>query len=76
MTRIDLSPEEVTNALQLNNLRDRLWYVVPSVATQGTGIFEGLVSFQILVSCSRSHSHPLGMVIKQRQIPAHEIIAA
>jgi len=37
-----LSPEEVTNALQLNQLRDRLWYVVPSVATQGTGIFEGL----------------------------------
>ncbi|OXV08465.1 hypothetical protein Egran_03772 [Elaphomyces granulatus] len=37
-----LSPEEVTNALQLNKLRDRLWYVVPSVATQGTGIFEGL----------------------------------
>ncbi|RAO64716.1 uncharacterized protein BHQ10_000728 [Talaromyces amestolkiae] len=37
-----LSPEEITNALQLNKLKDRLWYVVPSVATEGTGIFEGL----------------------------------
>lgn len=40
----DMSPEEVTNALQLTKLKDKLWYVVPSVATQGTGIFEGLVS--------------------------------
>jgi ADP-ribosylation factor protein 6 len=34
----------VTNALQLNRLKDKLWYVAPSVATEGTGIFEGLVS--------------------------------
>ncbi|EAW09779.1 putative ADP-ribosylation factor 6 [Aspergillus clavatus NRRL 1] len=37
-----LSPEEITNALQLNKLKDKLWYVAPSVATEGTGIFEGL----------------------------------
>lgn len=37
-----MSPEEVTNALELHKLKDRLWYVVPSVATEGTGIFEGL----------------------------------
>ncbi|KAJ9294036.1 hypothetical protein DTO271G3_7164 [Paecilomyces variotii] len=37
-----MSPEDVTNALQLTKLKDKLWYVVPSVATQGTGIFEGL----------------------------------
>ncbi|PKY08313.1 putative ADP-ribosylation factor 6 [Aspergillus campestris IBT 28561] len=37
-----LSPEEVTSALQLNKLKDKLWYVAPSVATDGTGIFEGL----------------------------------
>ncbi|KAF7588161.1 hypothetical protein BBP40_006098 [Aspergillus hancockii] len=37
-----LSPEDVTNALQLNKLKDKLWYVAPSVATEGTGIFEGL----------------------------------
>ena len=32
------------NALQLTKLKDKLWYVAPSVATEGTGIFEGLVS--------------------------------
>ena len=41
----DMSPEEVTQALQLTKLKDKLWYVAPSVATEGTGIFEGLVSF-------------------------------
>nr|ADI46685.1 ADP-ribosylation factor [Monascus purpureus] len=37
-----LSPEEITNALQLTKLKDKLWYVVPSIATEGTGVFEGL----------------------------------
>lgn len=44
ITLSDLSPEEITNALQLTKLKDKLWYVVPSIATEGTGIFEGLVS--------------------------------
>ena len=47
---VDMTPEEVTSALQLNTLKECLWYVVPSVATQGTGIFEGLVSFQRFAS--------------------------
>ncbi|KAJ5684150.1 uncharacterized protein N7477_000495 [Penicillium maclennaniae] len=38
----DLSPEEITQQLQLTKLKDKLWYVAPSVATDGTGIFEGL----------------------------------
>ncbi|KAJ5105823.1 hypothetical protein NUU61_003170 [Penicillium alfredii] len=37
-----LSPEDITNELQLTKLKDKLWYVAPSVATDGTGIFEGL----------------------------------
>mgnify|MGYP006868022689 FL=1 len=41
---LDLSPEEITQQLQLTKLKDKLWYVAPSVATDGTGIFEGLVS--------------------------------
>ena len=49
VSRADLSPEEVTSALQLNKLKDKLWYVAPSVATDGTGIFEGLVSFLFLL---------------------------
>lgn len=44
LTNSDLSPEEMINALQLTKLKDKLWYVAPSVATEGTGIFEGLVS--------------------------------
>lgn len=45
-----MSPEEVTNALELHKLKDRLWYVVPSVATEGTGIFEGLVRILLVRS--------------------------
>ncbi|KAG0159459.1 hypothetical protein PDIDSM_6981 [Penicillium digitatum] len=37
-----LSPEEITEQLHLTKLKDKLWYVTPSVATDGTGIFEGL----------------------------------
>jgi hypothetical protein len=43
-----LSPEEITQQLELTKLKDKLWYVAPSVATDGTGIFEGLVSSTFL----------------------------
>jgi ADP-ribosylation factor protein 6 len=46
---LDLSPEEVTQQLQLTKLKDKLWYVAPSVATDGTGIFEGLVSYILAI---------------------------
>jgi ADP-ribosylation factor protein 6 len=59
---IDLSPEEITNALQLNKLKDRLWYVVPSVATEGTGIFEGLVSTSHDISCK--YTYFLGLALE------------
>lgn len=39
-----LKPQDVTEALKLNQLKDKVWYVVPSCATTGEGIFEGLVS--------------------------------
>ena len=39
-----MSPQEVTEKLQLSQLKDRIWYVVPSCATTGEGLFEGLVS--------------------------------
>lgn len=41
---IAMSPQEVQERLKLNQLRDKIWYVVPSCATTGEGIFEGLVS--------------------------------
>ena len=40
-----MSPQEVQERLKLNQLKDKIWYVVPSCATTGEGIFEGLVSF-------------------------------
>ncbi|KAJ3994003.1 ARF/SAR [Lentinula boryana] len=37
-----MSPAEVTEKLGLHNMRDRSWYVHPSCATTGEGLFEGL----------------------------------
>ncbi|KAL0637987.1 ADP-ribosylation factor, Arf Arf6 [Maublancomyces gigas] len=37
-----MPPSEVTEKLQLHKLKDRVWYVVPSCATTGEGLFEGL----------------------------------
>lgn len=70
----DLSPEEVTKALELDKLKDKLWYVVPSVATQGTGIFEGLVSSPVVCSPWLLLTFtPLGLALQQRQDDASEI---
>jgi len=38
-----MTPAEVQEMLQLNKLKDKIWYVVPSCATTGEGLFEGLV---------------------------------
>jgi len=37
-----LSVSEVTEKLQLHNYKGRKWYVQGTVATQGTGLYEGL----------------------------------
>lgn len=39
-----MKPQEVTDALKLNQLKDKIWFVVPSCATTGEGLLEGLVS--------------------------------
>ena len=39
-----MTPTEVTEKLRLAQLKERMWYVVPSCATTGEGLFEGLVS--------------------------------
>ena len=44
-----MKPAEVTEKLQLSRL-DRIWYVVPSCATTGEGIFEGLVRLTSLIT--------------------------
>jgi hypothetical protein len=47
-----MSPTEVTERLQLSKLKDRVWYVVPSCATTGEGLFEGLVHSCFLGFCN------------------------
>lgn len=37
-----MKPQEVTEALELNKLKDKIWFVVPSCATTGEGLLEGL----------------------------------
>lgn len=41
-----MTPTEVTEKLRLGQLKERTWYVVPSCATTGEGLLEGLVSDQ------------------------------
>ena len=45
-----MTPTEVTEKLRLGQLKERMWYVVPSCATNGEGLFEGLVSYIPLLS--------------------------
>lgn len=40
---IAMTPQEVQERLKLSQLKDKIWYVVPSCATNGEGLFEGLV---------------------------------
>ena len=64
-----MTPTEVQEKLKLSQLKDKIWYVVPSCATTGEGLFEGLVSHSdskrspsrvLLISC-------LGLAFEQRE---------
>ncbi len=48
-----MTPTEVTEKLRLGQLKERIWYVVPSCATTGEGLLEGLVSG---IKCSKSRT--------------------
>jgi len=37
-----MSPAEITDKLALHRLRDRNWFVQPSCATTGDGLYDGL----------------------------------
>lgn len=37
-----MTASELTNALNLNNMRNRRWYIQATCATQGQGLYEGL----------------------------------
>jgi hypothetical protein len=63
-----MPPAEVTEKLQLSKLKDRVWYVVPSCATTGEGLFEGLVSSIIYPSGPHGIADKrIGLAIHQRQ---------
>jgi len=36
-----MTPAEITDKLGLHRMRDRNWFVQPSCATSGDGLFEG-----------------------------------
>jgi hypothetical protein len=64
-----MKPQEVTDALKLSQLKDKIWYVVPSCATTGEGLLEGLVSYATSFpqpSCAANANQ--GMALKQRQV--------
>lgn len=63
-----MTPTEVQEKLKLNQLKDKIWYVVPSCATTGEGLFEGLVCIWhcglFYVICADFNP---GLALKQRQ---------
>ena len=44
-----MTPQEVQERLKLNQLKDKIWSIVPSCATSGEGLFEGLV--RLVLDC-------------------------
>jgi hypothetical protein len=46
-----MKPQEVTDALKLTQLKDKIWFVVPSCATTGEGLLEGLVRIFTFPMC-------------------------
>lgn len=65
-------PEEVKERLQLGKLgQGRLWNVVPSCATTGDGLFEGLVSFLVLLNPSPSSLPVRRIAGWERENPWH-----
>ncbi|EEH06913.1 ADP-ribosylation factor [Histoplasma capsulatum var. duboisii H88] len=50
-----MTPQEVTDKLQLTQLKDKVWFVVPSCATTGEGLFEGLALQQCQVSTAKAN---------------------
>ena len=61
-----MTPQEVQERLKLNQLKDKIWYVVPTVAPEQQGLFEGLVSQCIYVNAIAADHEP-GLAIKQCQ---------
>ena len=62
-----MRPQEVQERLKLDQLKDKIWYVVPSCATTGEGLFEGLVILTRSLPFPTIADHRPGLAIKQCQ---------
>ena len=62
-----MKPQEVQERLKLDQLKDKIWYVVPSCATTGEGLFEGLVIVTKSLPFPTVADHRPGLAIKQCQ---------
>ena len=62
-----MKPQEVQERLKLDQLKDKIWYVVPSCATTGEGLFEGLVIMPTRLPLPIAADHALGLAIEQCQ---------
>ena len=62
-----MTPQEVQERLKLSRLKERIWYVVPSCATTGEGLFEGLVSTGLSIGQWQSSDNGPGLAVKQCQ---------
>ena len=62
-----MTPQEVQERLKLSQLKDKIWYVVPSCATTGEGLFEGLVSTGCSGGRWRDTDVGAGLAVEQRQ---------
>jgi len=62
-----MSPQEVQERLKLSQLKDKIWYVVPSCATTGEGLFEGLVGHSYVWEAWALLTTKSGLALKQRQ---------
>ena len=60
-----MKPQEVQERLKLDQLKDKIWYVVPSCATTGEGLFEGLVITATSLPLPIVADNGLGLAIKQ-----------
>ncbi|KAL2071044.1 hypothetical protein VTL71DRAFT_12279 [Oculimacula yallundae] len=54
-----MKPQEVTDALKLTQLKDKIWFVVPSCATTGEGLLEGLAWLSNNKHSSNSFLRPI-----------------
>jgi ADP-ribosylation factor 6 len=59
-----MTPTEVTEKLRLGQLKERMWYVVPSCATTGEGLFEGLVSYDVMKIQQQLLTRSLGLAVE------------